>query len=141
MNPRPKEKWLEKPENLIPVASYRVNYLSKAKKKGKLTSKKQTYGGNKYDSTFEAKVAEDLDWQLKVGDLVEVQRQVKIPLIVNGILVCNYYVDFKTKDKHGQINYVEAKGFSTQLFILKKKLFLALLPIVDPGASYELIQQ
>lgn len=141
MNPQPKEKWKPKPDNLIPVAQYRVNYLSKTKKKGKLTSKKQTYGGVKYDSTFEAKVAENIDWQLKSGELVEVQRQVKMPLIVNGVLVCSYYVDFKTKDKHGQVNYIEAKGFSTQLFILKKKLFLALLPILDPGATYILIQQ
>jgi hypothetical protein len=141
MNPRPKDKWKEKPENLIPVQQYRTNYLSQTKKKGKLTSKKQTYNGNKYDSTFEAKVAEELDWQLKAGDLVAVQRQVKMPLIVNGVLVCTYYVDFKTVDKHGQVNYVEAKGFSTQLWILKKKLFCALLPILDPGATYQVIKQ
>lgn len=140
MNPRPKDKWKEKPENLIPVASYRQNYLSKTKKKNKLNNKSQTYGGEKFDSKLEARVAEDLDWRLKTGELVEIKRQVKVSLDVNGVHICNYYLDFKTTDKHGQVNYIEVKGFETRHFILKKKLFIALLPEIDNGATYEIIK-
>jgi hypothetical protein len=140
MNPRPKDKWKEKPENVIPVSEYRVNYLKGSGKKNKYGAKKQVYNGKKYDSTLEAKVAEDLDWQLKAGDLVEVKTQVKIPLMVKGLLICNYYCDFRVVDKNGGVTYVEAKGMELPLWQLKKKLFLALLPEIEPGATFQMIK-
>lgn len=139
MNPRPKDKW--KPEsNVIPVTEYRQKCLSKSGKKNKYNAKKQTYNGRKYDSTLEAKVAEELDWQLKKGELVEVKEQVKIPLIVKGVLICTYICDFKTVDKHGGIKYIEAKGMELPVWRIKKKLFLALLQEIDPGAEFKIIK-
>lgn len=139
-NPRPKDKDKPKQENLIPVEEYRVHYLKSTGKKNKYNAKKQTYNGNKFDSTLEAKVAEDLDWQLKAGDLIEVKRQVKIPLIVNNILICNYYIDFVTTDKYGQRKYIEVKGMELPLWKMKWKLFLSLLPEIDNGAICEIIK-
>ena len=139
-NPRPKEKDKPKPDNLMPVAEYRQNFLKGSGKKNKYKAKKQTYNGVKYDSTLEAKVAEDLDWQLKSGDLIEVKRQVKIPLMVNRVLIANYYCDFRVIDKYGQVKYVEAKGLELPLWKMKKKLFLALLPEIDNGAVFEIIK-
>lgn len=139
-NPRPKEKDKPKPDNLIPVNEYRQNFLKGSGKKNKYGAKKQTYNGTKYDSTLEAKVAEDLDWQLKSGDLIEVKRQVKIPLMVNKVLICNYYCDFRVVDKHGQVKYIEAKGMELPVWQIKKKLFLALIPEIDPGAEFEIIK-
>jgi hypothetical protein len=139
-NPQPKDKWKDKPDNLIPVSEYRVNFLKSSGKKNKYKAKKQVYNGVKYDSTLEAKVAEDLDWQLKAGELIDIKRQVKIPLMVRGVLICNYYCDFKVIDKHGQTIYVEAKGMELPLWQLKKKLFLALLPEIDNGAVFQMIK-
>lgn len=140
MNPQPKEKWNTKEDNLIPVQEYRVNFLSKTKEKNKYGAKRQTYNGQKYDSTFEARVAEDLDWQLKAGELVEVKRQVKMSLHVSGVFITNYYVDFRTVDRHGQVKYIEAKGIETKDFLIKKRIFIALLPELDNGAIYEMIK-
>lgn len=140
-NPQPKDKDKPKPDNLIPVAQYRVNYLSKTKKKNKFNAKAQVYGDVRYDSTLEAKVAENLDWLLKAGELVEVKRQVKMPLHVNGVFITNYYVDFRTVDRHGQVNYIEAKGFETKDFLIKKRIFIALLPELDNGATYEIVKE
>jgi hypothetical protein len=142
MNPRPKEKWTEqKQDSIIPVGDFRVNYLSGFRKKNKYGAKKQTYNGDKYDSTFEAKVAEDLDWQLKSGDLIRVERQVKIPLYVNEVLICNYYIDFITEDKHGARKYIEVKGMETSTWKLKWKLCQALKNQIDPGAEWLIIKQ
>lgn len=139
--PIPKDKWIaEQNSNVIPVNEYRVMSLKKSGAKNKYKAKKQSYNGVKYDSTLEAKVAENLDWKLKEGELVEVQRQVKIPLYVNGVLICTYICDFKTIDKHGQVTYVEAKGIELPVFQIKKKLFLALLESIDSGAKYEIIK-
>jgi len=139
-NPQPKDKDKPQPSGVIPVSEYRVNFLKCSGKKNKYQAKKQTYNGNKYDSTLEAKVAEDLDWQLKSGDLKEVKRQVKIPLMVNKVLICNYYCDFRVVDKHGAVRYVEAKGMELPIWVMKKKLFLALLPYIEPGATFEMIK-
>ncbi len=139
-NPQPKDKDKPKEPGTMSVSEYRVNYLKQTGKKNKYNAKKQTYNGNKYDSTLEAKVAEDLDWQLKSGDLIEVKRQVKVPLIVNKVLICNYYLDFKVIDKHGQVKYIEVKGMELPLWQMKKKLFIALLPEIDNGAIYEIIK-
>lgn len=140
MRPCPKDKWKPKPDNVMPVGEYRVNYLKKAGKKNKYNARKQVYNGVKYDSTLEAKVAEDLDWRLRSGELVEVKRQVKIPLRVAGVLICTYYCDFRTVDRHRQVTYVEAKGLEMPLWQVKKKLFLALLPEIDPGATFEIVK-
>lgn len=142
MNPQPKEKWkAQKESNVIPVATFRVNYLSGTKKKNKYNAKKQSFNGVKYDSTLEAKVAEDLEWQLKAGELVEVKRQVKIPIYVNGVLVCSYYIDFVTTDKHGSKKYIEVKGLETELWKLKWKLCQALSNQIDPGAEWVIIKK
>ena len=137
----PKDKDKLPPVEIIPASEYRQNYLSGWRTKNKYGAKKQTYNGIKYDSTFEAKVAEELDWRLKAGELVEVKRQVKCALHVGTVLITNYYVDFRTVDKNGQVNYIEAKGFETAEWKIKKRLFMALLPIMDPGATYEVVKQ
>ena len=139
-NPRPKDKDKPKPTETIPVTEYRQNFLKGSGKKNKYGAKKQTYNGTKYDSGLEARVAEDLDWQLKSGDLVKVERQVKVPLMVNKVLIANYYCDFRTTDKYGHVTYVEAKGLELPLWLMKKKLFLALLPEIHPFATFEIIK-
>lgn len=135
-----KDKDRPKPENLIPVASYRVNYLSKAGKKNKYKAVKIDFKGIRFDSKLEARVFEDLEFQRLSGHLIEIKRQVKIPLEVNGVLICTYYCDFRVIDKHGQVKYVEAKGMVLPVYALKKKLFLALLPFIDNGAIFEEIK-
>jgi hypothetical protein len=139
-NPRPKDKDKPKPDNLMSVQEYRVSQFKGTKKKNKYGAKKQTYNGVKYDSTLEAKVAEDLDWQLHAGLLKEIKRQVKIPLLVNKILIANYYCDFRVIDKHDQVKYIEVKGMELPLWQMKKKLFLALLPEIDNGATFEIVK-
>ena len=139
MNPRPKEKDKAKPE-VIPVTTYRNTFLSKAGKKNKYKAVKIDYKGIRFDSKLEARVYEDLEFQLNAGVLKEIKRQVKIPLMVNGVLICNYYCDFRTVDKYGQVVYREAKGMELPLWQVKKKLFLALLQEIDPGAEFELIK-
>ena len=80
----------------------------------------------KNDSKFEAGVAQQLELRKKAKDIVDYQEQVKIPLIVNGFLVCNYYIDFVIQHVGGEVEYLEAKGFSTPTWKLKWKLFEAL---------------
>jgi len=90
------------------------------------TAKKQTFNGDKYDSGFEASVAQDLEFRRKAGEITRWERQVKIPLVVNGYLIANYYIDFVVYYPNGTVEYVEAKGYATEVWRMKWKIFEAL---------------
>lgn len=90
------------------------------------TAKKTNYDGYIYMSKFEANQAAELDLRKKAGEVLKWDRQVKIPLVVNGYLICNYYIDFVAYLADGTTEYIEAKGLAMPAWILKWKLFEAL---------------
>jgi hypothetical protein len=119
---------------------YKSSYLSQIRTKKKYHNKTQVFGGRKYDSKLEAKYAEELEWRRKAGEIKEIIPQFKIDLKVNGIHICNYYVDFKIIMADGSVQFHEAKGYKTDVWILKWKLTQALLNEIEPGAELLLIQ-
>ena len=96
------------------------------RRQNKYGSVKQTYKGYSYMSKKEANKAFELDLLVKAGEVISWERQVKIPLRVNNQLICNYYVDFLVHWKDGTEEYVEIKGFKTDLWRIKWKMFEAL---------------
>ena len=68
------------------------------------------------------------------------QRQVKIPLIVNGELIANYYIDFVAEMADGSTQYIEVKGFSTDVWRLKWKLFEAIYKKEHPEIDLIIIR-
>lgn len=110
------------------------------KKNYKWTNARQSeYNGSRYDSGFEAEVARDLDFQLKAGEIKSWERQVKLSLDVNDHHICNYYIDFVVYHNDGDVEYLEAKGWSSPVFKLKWKLFEALY--TKPGNRLTIIKQ
>lgn len=91
-----------------------------------------SYGGSIYHSRKEAAFAQELDSlkraKLKKDRVQEWKRQVKVSLDVNGLHVCNYFVDFLVTYADGREIWYEVKGFTTPEFKLKEKLFRALYP-------------
>lgn len=121
--------------------SYRVNYFKHTKSKNKYGAKKQDFGGRKYDSKFEAKYAEDLEWRKVAGEIVDIKPQFKIPIKVNGVLIANYYCDFRIELKDGSIEYHEVKGLELPLWQMKWKLLHALKDeLLEPGAELIVIK-
>jgi hypothetical protein len=80
----------------------------------------------KNDSKFEAGLAKSLELRKKAGEIKDFQEQVKIPLIVNNLIVCDYKIDFVVTHNDGTLEYIEAKGYATDVWKLKWKLFEAL---------------
>lgn len=85
-----------------------------------------TKKSGKNDSKFEAGKAQELELMKKAGEIVGFQEQVKIPLEVNGYHLTNYFIDFVIEHKDGTLEYLETKGFATEVWKLKWKLFEAL---------------
>lgn len=90
------------------------------------TAKKCTYGNSLYDSKFEAKYGMELDMRKKAGEITKWERQVKIPLVVNGYHIANYFIDFVVYYPDGVVEYVECKGLASEAWKLKWKIFEAL---------------
>ena len=53
-------------------------YRQLKRNKKKYHNRRQTYNGVHYDSKLEAHTAENLDWLVKAGDVIEWERQVRI---------------------------------------------------------------
>lgn len=133
-----------KEQSTISYKTYREEYLSKTRKKPKYNNVRQEYNGHHYDSKLEAKYAQELDFRIDAGEVKEWERQVKLPLTMNGIHLCNYYIDFKVTMTDGSIEYVEVKGKETQLWRLKWKILLSLSGTpydpLEPGSELKVVK-
>lgn len=109
-------------------------------KRNKYGAKSTQYGGVYYHSKFEAAYAKELDWRLKAKDIKSWERQVKISLDVNGKHICNYFIDFKVIHNDDSVEYVEVKGFETDVWRLKWKLFEAIFNEIEPGAVLSIVK-
>jgi hypothetical protein len=87
------------------------------------------FQGAVYDSKREAEYALDLEARLRAGEIVSVSRQIPFALYGrNGGQVCTYRMDFVITLPNGQREAHEAKGYATEVWRLKKKLFLDCYP-------------
>ena len=120
---------------------YRVKKFYNVKSKNKYNAIKTTYNNIKYDSKFEAKVAQDLDYKLQLGEIKDVKRQVKISLDIRGYHICNYYIDFVVVHNDNTIEYIEVKGYETPVWKLKWKLFEALYSDEKQETKFTIIKQ
>ena len=102
--------------------------------------KKQTYDGNKYDSGFEAGYAAELNLRLKAKQIKSWERQIKIPLEVNGFHIANYFIDFVVYHLDDTIEYVETKGLASPVWKIKWKIFEALYS-EKPDVQLTVVQQ
>lgn len=96
---------------------------------------KTFYGGNVYDSKKEAKRAYELDLLRRAGFISNLERQRRFVLQdgfkIRGksIREITYIADFYYYDNNKKVWIVEdTKGFRTDIYKLKKKLFLYKYP-------------
>jgi DNA-binding sugar fermentation-stimulating protein len=94
----------------------------------KYRNKPTEYRGRRYASKFEAEYAIGLDWKVKAGEVVKWIPQVKLPLVVNDVKICDYVIDFLVVDKTGKELFVEVKGAETKDWKIKWKLAHVLYP-------------
>lgn len=96
-------------------------YSRKANKYG---AQKKEYNGRLYDSKHEAGIAQEIELLCRAGEIIKVEPQRTYNLYgKNGGRVCTHRPDFTLtfKDKHQEV--WEAKGFPTDVWQLKLKLF------------------
>ena len=99
-------------------------------KKNKYNNTKVEYKGIKFDSIKEMKHYQLLEYLQKIGEIKELKLQVPYELIpkykINNKTVrkCVYVADFVYYDtKDNKVHVIDTKGFRTDTYKLKKKLF------------------
>jgi hypothetical protein len=112
----------------------------------KYGAKKTEFNNIKYDSKFEARIAQELDLRCKAGEFTEVERQYRIKLYAylpdgSRVHLFTYVCDFRCHKPDGTFLLVEAKGFLTDVYKTKRKV-LDLVWLPDhPDHEFEEVTQ
>lgn len=97
----------------------------------KFGNRRVFFNGKWYASQHEATIAAQLQQLAKRGLIHEYKEQVRIELVPgNGKLKPIIYIaDFTYKDEAARLHVLDAKGFKTPVYRLKKRLAALLLGI------------
>lgn len=91
---------------------------------GKFNNKKTEYNGRVYDSKGEAGLAQEIDLLLKAGEIIKVEPQATFNLYgKNGGKICTHRPDFLITKKDGTKEVWEYKGFPSEMWRIKLKLW------------------
>lgn len=100
------------------------------KRYSKYNARKVLVDGHTFDSTKEAVRYQELKFLEKAGEIKELELQPKF--VLQDDFICGgkgyreicYIADFMYTDKDGQKVVEDVKGYKTDVYALKKKLFL-----------------
>lgn len=122
--------------------------MYKQRYSNKYNAKKTEYNGIKYDSKFEAGVARDLDLMLKAGEIKEWERQYRIECIPynchgDPVLKCKvtHKVDFRLHNLDGSFTLMEAKGFESDDYKMRRKWLENFWLPEHPDHDYVVVKQ
>lgn len=108
----------------------------------KYKAKRTEYNGKLYASKFEADVARQLDLRMAAKEFTKIEPQFRIPLYIyqadgKPVNVFAYVCDFRCIKPDGTYLLVEAKGYKTDIYKVKRKI-LELIWLPDhPDYNFE----
>ena len=96
-------------------------------KRPKYGNRKVTVGDITFDSAKEAKRWGELQFMVKAGEIKNLDRQVRFPIIVNGMKVCTYIADHVYDEMAGRVVEDVKSEFTRKdpVYRLKYKLMKA----------------
>jgi hypothetical protein len=103
-----------------------AEYRAKAPKPRKYRNEPVVIDGVRFDSKRESIRWHVLRLLERAGDIKDLKRQVRYQLTAHGLPICVYIADFSYIDAATRTPVTEdLKGFETEVFKLKAKLFAA----------------
>lgn len=92
----------------------------------KYRNRKVVIDGVTFDSKAEASRFGTLKLRERIGEITDLELQVRFPLVVNGTKVTTYVADFRYREvSTGAVIVEDVKGVRTPVYKLKKKLMQA----------------
>jgi len=112
----------------------------------KYGAKKTEYNGYKYDSKFEAGVAQELDLRLKSGDIKAVENQYKVEVWCyredgTPAFKVSHKVDFRILHNDDSYELIEAKGVETSDYKWRRKFLEEIWLPAHPDHIYTVVKQ
>lgn len=92
------------------------------------SKKSKCLSGHSHKSRGEAGHCNALMADKQSGRIKDYETEKKIELRVNGVLICNHYVDFWIHENNGTFRVDEFKGAELAVWIIKMRLFIVLFP-------------
>jgi hypothetical protein len=116
-----------------------MTYIQKSG--NKYHAKSSIYNGSYYMSQLEAAYAAELDLRVRAKDIVSWEKQIRVSFVIHGIKICDYIVDFKILHNDGSIEWVETKGFVTDVARIKMRMFEAVYLPEHPNERYTVVKK
>ena len=97
------------------------------KSPSKFRNRRVEVDGLKFDSVKEAKRWTELQFMQRAGEIRNLQRQVRIPIEINGVKVCTYVADFTYDELAGHVVEDVKSAFTRKdpVYRLKAKMLKA----------------
>lgn len=103
------------------------NWFGGVARSGKYNAQKTVFEGRTFDSKREAEVAMEIGFKKKAGLIREVEFQKVFELLPKPNRI-TYRADFFITFADGRVEAWDVKGFETQVFTLKAKMFRHFFP-------------
>lgn len=112
----------------------------------KYGAKRTEFNGRKYDSKFEAGVAQDLELRMKAGEILEIEPQYKIEAWAyradgTPAFKVSHKIDFRVKLKDGSYELIEAKGVETPDYLWRRRFLEHIWLPEHPDHTYVVVKQ
>ena len=93
----------------------------------KFRNRRVEVDGLKFDSVKESKRWAELQFMERAGEIKNLQRQVRIPIVINGVKVCTYVADYVYDEMAGRVVEDVKSAFTRKdpVYRLKNKLMKA----------------
>src|SRR5262245_7584275 len=108
--------------NMAVYGKYKNGRLVLIERPHKYGAIKIDIGGYRFDSMLEASRYMELKLLEKSGAISDLKLQPVYPIDIAGFHICNYRADFSYLDSAGALHVEDAKGASTAVFALKRKV-------------------
>ncbi|MGB1317128.1 MAG: DUF1064 domain-containing protein [Flavobacteriales bacterium] len=115
-------------------------------KKNKYNAVRQTYNGYSYDSKFEAQWAANLDMLKNAGEIIDWDRQYTVEMVAhdssgNPKMSMKHKIDFRVHELDGTYTLLEAKGFETADYRIRKRWLEKLWLPEHSDYRYQVVKQ
>lgn len=112
----------------------------------KYGAKKTEFNGKKYDSKYEASVAQELEMRKRAHDILDYDIQYKVEIAVyrqDGIkaLTVKHKIDFRAHNTDGSFELIEAKGMELDDWKWRRKLLEAIWLPLHLDHTYRVVKQ
>lgn len=124
-------EWLAEYEKRGAVTTHTIARPGESREASKRGGRVSKYGNIKAEADGQIFASKrergrwmDLRLEEKAGAIKNLQRQVAYQIDVNGVKVCSYIADF-VYERADELVVEDAKGYKTDVFMLKSKLMRA----------------